>query len=59
MKLIYTSLFLITNLLTLCHAQESVMQIEDGKFTVINRDSNVVVSAPHGSYDINTGKILK
>jgi len=39
------------------YSTEEYINTTHGSFKITDRDSNIVVSAPHGTYDINTGEI--
>ena len=39
------------------YSKEEYINTQHGSFKIIDKDSNIVVSAPHGTYDINTGAI--
>ena len=39
------------------YSEEEYINTDHGSLKVINKNSSVVVSAPHGTYDINTGAI--
>jgi len=41
-----------------CFGSSTIFKTHYGTFNVFNKSSSTVLAAPHGTYDINTGKIL-
>ena len=54
-KLLFVLLYFIV--VNAGYSKEDVIKTQFGSFKLIDKNSNIVVSAPHGTYDINTGVI--